>query len=111
MPKTFAKPALHRACSGAGLQYCVYILHSVADDFLYAGFSTDLKQRLIDHFNGNVQSTAPRRPLHLIHVEYYLSRSDAVRREKYLKTTKGKRTLRLMLKDSLAEAQTRASEG
>ncbi|MDA0989381.1 MAG: GIY-YIG nuclease family protein [Verrucomicrobia bacterium] len=69
-----------------------------------------------------IPSTAPRRPLHLIHppspsppqadrgyggqaAEYYLSRADAVRREKYLKTTKGKRTLRLMLKDSLVEAR------
>ncbi len=94
MPQQFAK-----------LQYCVYILHSVADDLLYAGFSTNLKLRLTDHFNGNVPATATRRPLHLLHVEYYLSRSDAVRREKYLKTTKGKRTLRLMLKDSLDEAR------
>ena len=94
MPKTFAK-----------LQFCVYVLHSVADDFLYAGFSTNLKQRLTDHFNGNVPATAPRRPLHLVHVEYYLSRSDAVRREKYFKTTKGKRALRIMLRDSLAQAR------
>ena len=110
MAQQFAKPALHRACSGAGLQYCVYVLHSVADDFLYTGFSTNLKQRLTDHFNGQVAATAPRRPLHLMHVEYYLSRADAVRREKYLKTTKGKRALRLMLKDTLAEAQGRASD-
>ena len=89
----------------AKLQYCVYVLHSVADDFLYAGFSTNLKQRLTDHFNGQVPATAPRRPLHLIHVEYYLSRSDAVRREAYFKTTKGKRALRLMLKDSLTMAR------
>lgn len=52
---------------------------------------------------GRDDSTAPRRPLRLIHVEYYLSRADAVRREKYFKTTKGKRTLRLVLKESLAE--------
>jgi len=95
MQKAFAK-----------LQYCVYVLHSVADDLLYVGFSTNLKQRLTDHFNGKVAATAPRRPLHLVHVEYYLSRSDAVRREKYLKTTRGKRTLRLMLRDSLSLAST-----
>jgi len=110
MPQQFAKPALHRACSGAGLKYCVYVLHSVADDFLYAGFSPDLKQRVTDHFNGNVAATAPRGPLHLIHAEYYLSRSDAVRREKY-QTTKGKRALRLMFKDSLAQTQFRPLAG
>ena len=34
--------------------------------------------------------------------EYYHAESDALRREQYLKTTKGKRTLRLMLRDTLA---------
>ena len=87
------------------LAYCVYVLHSVADDHLYVGFSTDLKQRLTDHFQGRVPATAPRRPLHLVHVEYYLSRNDAIRREKYLKSTKGKRTLRLMLQNSLEKAR------
>jgi putative endonuclease len=71
------------------------------DEQLYIGYSSNLKNRLTDHFNGKVESTAPRRPLRLIHVEYFLSEQDAVRREKYLKTTKGKRALRLMLRESL----------
>jgi len=83
------------------LPFCVYVLHSEADGMLYAGFSTDLEQRLTDHARGKIRSTAPRRPLRLVHVEYYLARSDALRREKYFKTTKGKRTLRLILSDTL----------
>ena len=35
----------------------------------------------------------------LIFYEAYLSENDARRRELYLKTTKGKRTLKLMLED------------
>jgi len=83
------------------LQYCVYVLYSRKDGKLYIGYSADLETRLKDHSAGRVESTAPRRPLTLIHVEYYLSKNDAARREKYLKTTKGKRVLRLMLRDSL----------
>jgi predicted GIY-YIG superfamily endonuclease len=37
----------------------------------------------------------------LIFCEYFLSKADAQRREKYFKTTKGKRTLKLILKNSL----------
>lgn len=38
-------------------------------------------------------------PYDLIHYEAYKDMSDAKRREKYLKTTKGKTTLKTMLKD------------
>ena len=87
------------------LQYCVYILLSETDGKLYAGYSTNLKQRLTDHFHGRVPSTAPRRPLHLVYCEYHSSKADALRREKYLKTTAGKKALKLMLRDALSDAQ------
>ena len=83
------------------LQHCVYILFSAADSKLYAGYSTDLKQRLTDHFHGRVPSTAPRRPLFLIYCEYHLARTDAIRREKYFKTTAGKKGLKLILRETL----------
>ena len=84
------------------LTHCTYVLYSQADGDLYIGYSSNLQQRLLDHFNGKVASTAPRRPLRLIHVEYYLADEDARRREDYLKTTQGKRALKLMLRDTLA---------
>jgi len=55
------------------------------------------------HSNGEVVSTKARRPLDLIFYEAYLNEKDAVRREDYFKTTKGKRTLKLMLKEFLSE--------
>jgi len=87
------------------LRYCVYVLISLADDDFYVGYTTDLKQRLTSHFHGNSKATAPRRPFRLIHCEYYLTKSDAERRESYLKTAKGRRVLRLMLQDSLNSAK------
>jgi putative endonuclease len=83
------------------LVHCVYVLFSRRDGELYIGFSSNLVQRLNSHANGEVPSTAPRRPFVLVHVEYYRSEADARRREDYLKTTKGKRALKLMLPDSL----------
>ncbi|MCF8367468.1 MAG: GIY-YIG nuclease family protein [Bacteroidales bacterium] len=87
------------------LKYCVYILYSLKDNKLYIGFTTDIKRRLAEHQSGNSKSTAPRRPLKLIFCEYYLSKEDALRREKYFKTTAGKKTIKLMLKESLKEIE------
>jgi putative endonuclease len=83
------------------LKYCVYVLYSLKDKSFYIGFTENLKQRLTDHFHGHSKSTASRKPFKLIFCEYFLSKKDALRREKYFKTTKGKRTLKLLLKNSL----------
>ncbi|MCD4736732.1 MAG: GIY-YIG nuclease family protein [Bacteroidales bacterium] len=84
-------------------KYCVYILYSLKDNNLYIGYTTDIKRRFAEHQSGNSKSTAPRRPLKLIFCEYYLSQGDALRREKYFKTTAGKKTLKLMLRESFKE--------
>ena len=34
------------------LQYCVYVLLSLKDKKFYIGYTTNLKQRLTDHFHG-----------------------------------------------------------
>ena len=92
------------------LPFCVYVLLSVKDDNFYVGYTTDLPRRLDEHVQGRNTSTASRRPLVLIHSEQYLAKSDAERRENYLKTAKGRRTLRIMLSDSLAAANSMGCE-
>lgn len=86
------------------LPFCVYVLLSLKDGDFYIGYTTDLPRRLDEHNQGRNTSTAPRRPFVLIHAEYYLAKADAERRELYLKTTKGRRTLKLMLPESLKAA-------
>jgi putative endonuclease len=81
--------------------FYVYVLLSLKDDKFYIGFTNDLKRRLKEHNSGKNISTKSRRPLTLIYYEAHLSKSDAERREKYFKTTKGKSTLRQMLRESL----------
>ena len=85
------------------LPYCVYVLYSLKDGKLYIGYTTNLERRFTEHQAGNSKSTAPRRPFRLLFCEYYLSKEDAIRREKYFKTTAGKKTIKLMLKESLKE--------
>ncbi len=81
--------------------YYTYILLSLKDGNFYIGFTSDLKRRLAEHNSGKNISTKPRRPLKLIYYEAHLSKADAERREQYFKTTKGKSTLRQILRESL----------
>ncbi|OGH86238.1 MAG: hypothetical protein A2493_00670 [Candidatus Magasanikbacteria bacterium RIFOXYC12_FULL_33_11] len=77
----------------------VYIL-KMSNEKLYTGRSDDLKRRLNEHNNGRVKSTKNYRPLKLIYYEAFLEKEDSVRRELYLKTSTGKRMLKLLLKKS-----------
>ena len=76
----------------------VYILQC-ADGNLYTGFTSRLDLRLGQHWAGKVRSTMDRRPVRPIFFEAYLMRSDAERREEYLKTSAGKKAIKFMLRD------------
>ena len=80
--------------------YYLYIL-LLKNDKLYTGTSENLKRRFSEHVKGKVESTKNSRPVKLIHYEAYILKSDAERREKFLKTTEGKRLLRQQIRDIL----------
>ncbi len=80
----------------------VYILHNKRKNFLYIGYSEDLAQRVKDHNNGRSKSTKGYIPLELIHYEAYSNKDDAKRREKYLKTNRGRTTILTMLQNHLS---------
>ncbi len=80
--------------------YYVYVLED-ADGKKYTGYSSDLKRRIQEHARGESFSTRHRRPLSLIYYEACVCESDARRREKYLKTTGGRRFLAKRIKDYL----------
>ena len=79
--------------------YYVYVLQSLKIDWIYVGSSGDLKVRFKSHNKGENLSTKGYAPFKLIFYEAYLSKKDALRREEYFKTTKGKTTLRIMLRE------------
>jgi len=79
--------------------YYVYILKSKVKKFIYVGFTTNLIRRFKEHNNKEELSTKHYSPFDLIHYEAYRNIKDAKRREEYLKTTKGKTTLKTMLKE------------
>jgi putative endonuclease len=80
--------------------FFVYILQCVDKNF-YTGYTSNLKQRLEEHRNGSVTSTKNRLPVTLIYYEASVNQKDALHREKYLKTSWGKRYIKTRLKNYL----------
>jgi len=81
--------------------YYVYILRSKLDNNFYVGYTHDLKKRIQVHDEGLVVSTKHRRPLTLVYFEACLNQQDATHREKYLKSSWGKRYIKSRLKNYL----------
>ena len=88
----------------------VYVLRSGADERFYTGTTRDLRARFKMHTDGTVRSTAHRRLFTLIYDEASLDVNDAFRRERFLKTGKGKRFLRRRLASFLASVSTNKLE-
>ena len=76
-----------------------YLLKSENNKVLYTGYTSDLKKRLKEHNQGLNVSTKSCIPWKMIYYKACLDIEDAKRREKYLKTTQGKRLLKLRLKE------------
>jgi len=81
--------------------YYVYILKSEKDNNFYVGYTHNLQRRVKDHNDGRVKSTKNRRPLHLVYWEGCLNQTDATKREKYLKSSWGKRYIKNRLANYL----------
>jgi putative endonuclease len=82
-------------------KFYVYNLLSLRDYKYYTGFTTNLKNRLQQHARGEVNSTKERRPLKLIHYEYFINKQDAKAREIFLKSGFGRSQLKQALKRTL----------
>jgi len=77
--------------------YYTYILRSLKNNSLYIGYTSDLKKRFASHNAGNNKATKPFVPYELIHYEAFLNRVDAKRREIYLKSGWGIKSIDKLL--------------
>ena len=72
------------------MAFYVYIIQSQKDDSLYVGHTNNLEKRLSQHNNPDGKSyTAKRGPWKLKHKEVFSTRSEAMQREKFLKSHAG----------------------
>ena len=78
--------------------YFVYLLESITGKRWYIGYTPiGVEQRLRKHNDGFVPSSKPFRPWKLIYYEAYAHRSDALGREKFLKSGSGRKFLKKQL--------------
>ena len=77
------------------MYYVVYIIENMTNKSWYIGFTTDLKQRIKDHNNKKSPYTKKLKgEWKLIYAELYLSKKDALGREKFLKSGSGRRLIK-----------------
>ena len=77
--------------------YFTYILQSETSRRYYIGQTNNLKFRLNRHNENKVISTKNRGPWKIVYFEPYNTRSEAITREKYLKSLKSKKAIEQLI--------------
>ena len=78
--------------------FYVYVLRGPKQ--LYIGSTNDLKRRFGEHQKGLALATKNRGPWTLVYYEASMSKTDALVRERYLKTAWGRRYLKRRIRHS-----------
>ncbi|WP_418262170.1 GIY-YIG nuclease family protein [Flavobacterium faecale] len=83
-------------------EFVVYILYSEKFDKNYTGFTSNLIERFKSHNELETKGhTLKFRPWKVIHVEFFNSKSEAMKREKYLKTGVGREFIKNLIQNAL----------
>ncbi len=77
--------------------YFVYILRNLTSGRHYTGHTADVTQRVGQHNHGITRSTKNRGQWQMLYQEEYASRSEAIKREKFLKSGIGREELKRIL--------------
>jgi putative endonuclease len=74
--------------------YYVYVLKSISYGNLYKGYCSDLGKRLSEHNSGKTRSNKAFIPWEIAYYELCSSLEEAISREKYFKSSAGRRYLK-----------------
>ena len=80
------------------MPHYVYILQSLKDAKYYIGETSDVQERLKFHNSGRQRSTSNRIPFRLVLTEEFENRTDALKREKQIKSWKGGSPFKILIK-------------
>ncbi len=72
-------------------------LKSLVNGRLYTGSTNNLERRMYEHNNGQTTYTRSTKPFKLVYKESYNTKLEAIQRERFLKTGKGRGLLKQML--------------
>ena len=79
-------------------EFVVYTLYSEKFNKNYTGFTSNLIERFKSHkFLGTKGHALKFRPWKVIHVEFFPSKAEAMKREKYLKTGIGREFIKNLI--------------
>ncbi|MBI5254354.1 GIY-YIG nuclease family protein [Candidatus Falkowbacteria bacterium] len=73
--------------------YQTYVLKSLSDGIRYVGSGESAEERLRRHNKGDCKFTKGHCPWIIIHTENYPTKSESMRREKFLKSGQGRKWL------------------
>lgn len=72
------------------MTYSVYIIQSEVDGSFYTGYSKDPDSRLLKHNAASTGYTARKKPWKLVYTESFDTKTEAIKREKFLKRQKNR---------------------
>ncbi len=76
------------------IMYYAYVIKSLSHEYFYKGHCENLDLRLKQHNAGMTKSNIPYLPFELFYYEGFVTREEAIIREKYFKTAAGRRFLK-----------------
>ena len=80
------------------MEFVVYILYSKEFDKTYVGFTTSLIERFKSHNALGVKGYAIKyRPWEVVYVEFFTSKTEALRKEKSLKAGNGREFIKELI--------------
>ena len=74
--------------------FYAYVLKSIAYDYYYKGHCENLNERLVEHNSRKTKSNKFYAPFILLYSEGFATREESILREKYFKTSAGRKFLR-----------------
>ena len=72
------------------MTFAVYIIQSEKDGSFYIGYSQDPARRLEKHNSANTGYSARKKPWKLVYTEFFETKTEAIKREKFLKKQKNR---------------------
>ncbi len=79
------------------MTYFIYILRSEMDGSFYVGYTANLEARVWEHNEGRTGYTSKKRPWQLVYSEQFENKTDALKREKFIKAQKSKSFIQALI--------------
>ena len=79
------------------MSYYTYVLKSAIGGHIYIGSTANILVRLSNHNAGLSSSTVRYKPWRILFTEEYKTRAEAMKREKQLKTSRGRGYIRSII--------------